>query len=101
MDFYDEEMERMKRDKNFYEMKAKMEQLKYDKLKVEYDYLKRREATLTAFEKSLPQRIKVYKSKKAPQVIIDELTLLSNMLAEEKERLLDESNQNGEEKNEN
>ena len=89
LDLYDEEMERMKRDKNFYQMRLKMSQLEYDKLKMEYDYLKKRNATLTALEKSLPQRIETYKQKNAPDIIIEELTLLHNMLMEEKNKLLE------------
>jgi len=60
----------------------------YDELLKEMDYLRKRDATLTAIEKSLPQRIKIYEEKNAPLVVIKELELWENMLKEEKEKLL-------------
>lgn len=91
------EIERLKRDKNLRELENKELIKKVAKQDMEIYYLRKREATLTALEKSLPQRIKNYEKKKAPKEVIKELEFLNNMLMMEKERIL---NKEVEEENE-
>lgn len=82
------ELEKAKRAKNIIELELVSLKKYYEKLLKEVEYLREREATLTAIEKSLPQRIKTYEEKNAPLVLIKELELWENMLEEEKEKLL-------------
>lgn len=91
------EIERLTRDRNLKEVENRELIKKITKLDMENYYLKKREATLTALEKSLPQRIKNYEKKKAPKEVIKELEFLNNMLMMEKERIL---NKEVEEENE-
>lgn len=82
------EIERLKRDKNLKELENKELIKKVAKQDMEIYHLKKREATLTALEKSLPQRIETYKKKNAPKEVIQELQFISNMLMFEKEKVL-------------
>lgn len=82
------EIERLKRDKNLKELENKELIKKVAKQDMEIYYLKKREATLTALENSLPQRIENYKKKNAPKEVIMELQYINDMLAAEKEKLL-------------
>lgn len=84
----EKEIERLKRDKNLFELEKKRLEKELDKISIENIYLKRRDATLTALEKSLPQRIKKHKENKAPKEVIMELQYINDMLASEKEKLL-------------
>lgn len=86
------ELEREKRNKNLLELENKELVKKNIKYETENYYLKKRDKTLTALENSLHQRIETYKSKNAPEIIIKELQLLSNMLIEEKNKLLENLN---------
>ena len=81
--------DRLKRDRNFYKLKKQMAEKELDKVKQENEYLKKRDKTLTALEKSLPQRIASYEKKNAPAPVIQELEYISNMLMMEKEKLLE------------
>lgn len=81
-------LERLKRDRNFFELEKKRLEKELDKICIENTYLKKRESTLTALEKSLPQRIEAYKKKNAPEIIIKELQFFDDMLKFEKEKLL-------------
>ena len=82
------EIERLKRDKNLKELENKELIKKLAKQDVEIYYLKKRDATFTALENSLPQRIKKYKENKAPNEVIKELQFINDMLMMEKEKLL-------------
>lgn len=82
------EIERLKRDKNLFELEKKRLEKELDKISIENTYLKKRESTLTALENSLPQRIKKYKENKAPNEVIKELQFINDMLMMEKEKLL-------------
>ena len=82
------EIERLKRDKNLKELENKELIKKVTKQDMEIHYLKKRDATLTALENSLPQRIKKYKENKAPNEVIKELQFINDMLMMEKEKLL-------------
>ena len=82
------EIERLKRDKNLKELENKELIKKVAKQDMEIYYLKKRDATLTALENSLPQRIKKYKENKAPNEVIKELQFINDMLMMEKEKLL-------------
>ena len=82
------EIERLKRDKNLKELENKELIKKVAKQDMEIYYLKKRDATLTALENSLPQRIETYKKKNAPKEVIQELQFISDMLMFEKEKLL-------------
>lgn len=83
----DKKIERLTRNKNLFEKQLQLLQKKYDRLEQENHFLKRREATLTAIEESLPQRIEKYKLKKAPTILIKELELWEDMLQAEKEKV--------------
>lgn len=83
-------LERLIRDKNYYELEFKQQLRKIVKLEAENSYLKRRDKTLTALEEALPQRIAKYKENNAPAPVIMELEYISNMLAEEKNRQKEE-----------
>ena len=82
------EIERLKRDKNLKELENKELVKKVTKQDMEIYYLRKRDATLTALENSLPQRIETYKKKNAPKEVIQELQFISDMLILEKEKLL-------------
>jgi len=85
--------ERLERDRNFYKLEKKRLEKELDEIKQENEYLKKRDKTLTALENSLPQRIAAYKKNNAPAPVIQELEYISNMLAEEKARLLQKEEQ--------
>lgn len=82
------EIERLKRDKNLRELENRELVKKVAKQDLEIFLLRKREATLAALEKSLPQRIETYKKKNAPKEVIQELQFISDMLMFEKEKLL-------------
>ena len=82
------EIERRKRDKNLKELENKELIKKVAKQDMEIYYLRKRDATLTALENSLPQRIENYKKKNAPNEVIKELQFINDMLTMEKEKLL-------------
>lgn len=84
----EKELEKARRAKNIVELELVALKKYYEKLLKEVDYLRKRDETLTAIEKSLPQRIKTYENKNAPLVVIKELELWENMLKEEKEKLV-------------
>ena len=84
----EKELEKARRAKNIIELELVTLKKYYEKLLKEVEYLRKRDATLTAIEKSLPQRIKTYEEKNAPLAIIKEPELWENMLEEEKEKLL-------------
>lgn len=88
--------ERIVRDMKYYKLELKMQIKKMAKLEAENSYLKKRDKTLTVLEESLPQRITKYKENNAPAPVIMELEYISNMLAEEKARLLQKEEQNEE-----
>lgn len=91
-------IERLTRDRNLYVMEnARLTKLN-DTKDQRISYLEKRDNTLTALEKSLPQRIETYKKKNAPEVIIKELQLLSDMLSLEKEKLMEKEVEENEEK---
>ena len=81
--------DRLERDRNFYKLQKQIAEKELDKVKQENEYLKKREKTLIALEKSLPQRIAAYEEKNAPAPVIQELEYISNMLLLEKEKLLE------------
>ena len=89
-------LERLERDNNFYRLENHRMVKELTKLKVENEYLKKRDKTLTALEKSLPQRIASYEKKNAPAPVIQELEYISNMLLLEKEKLLQKEEQDEE-----
>ncbi len=82
------EIERLRRNCNLKELENKELIKKIAKQDMEIYYLKRRDDTLTAIEKSLPQRIETYKKKNAPKEVIKELQFIADMLMFEKEKLL-------------
>ena len=82
------EIERLKRNCNLKELENRELVKKVAKQDLEIFSLRKREATLTALEKSLPQRIETYKKKNAPKEVIQELQFISDMLMFEKEKLL-------------
>ena len=84
----EKELERLRRNVNLKELENKELIKKVTKQDMEIHYLKKREATLAALEKSLPQRIETYKKKNAPKEVIQELQFISDMLMFEKEKLL-------------
>ncbi|MGM9881598.1 MAG: hypothetical protein ACI31S_02000 [Bacilli bacterium] len=84
----EKELERLKRDKNLFELEKKRLEKELDKISIENTCLKKRESTLTALENSLPQRIKKYKENNAPKEVIMELQYINDMLTAEKEKLL-------------
>lgn len=89
-------IERLIRDKNYYELEFKNQLKKMAKMEAEISYLKKRNKTLTILEESLPQRIAKYKENNAPAPVIMELEYITNMLAEEKVRLLQKEEQEDE-----
>ena len=82
------EIERLKRNCNLKELENRELVKKVAKQDLEIFSLRKREATLTALEKSLPQRIETYKKKNAPNEVIKELQFINDMLMMEKEKLL-------------
>lgn len=82
------EIERLKRNCNLKELENRELVKKVAKQDLEIFSLRKREATLAALEKSLPQRIETYKKKNAPKEVIQELQFISDMLILEKEKLL-------------
>lgn len=84
----EKELERLRRNVNLKELENKELVKKVTKQDMEIYYLKRRDATFTALENSLPQRIENYKKKNAPNEVIKELQFISDMLMMEKEKLL-------------
>ena len=80
--------ERLERNLKLKEIENKALIKKNVKLDSENYFLKQRDKTLTALEKSLPQRIKTYEKKNAPQIVIMELQFIADMLMMEKEKLL-------------
>jgi hypothetical protein len=83
-----DKIERLQRLLKLREMENKELIRKNIKLDTDNYYLKKRDKTLTALENSLPQRIKTYKSKNAPDEVIKELQFIADMLMMEKEKLL-------------
>lgn len=81
-------IERLTRDKNLRELENKELVKRVANQDMEIHYLKKRDNTLTALEKSLPQRIETYKKKNAPNEVIKELQFIADMLMMEKEKLL-------------
>lgn len=90
----EKEIERLKRNCNLKELENKELVKKVARQDLEIFSLKKREATLTALEKSLPQRIKTYKKKNAPKEVIQELQFISDMLMLEKEKILNKEVEN-------
>ena len=84
----EKELERLRRNVNLKELENKELVKKVTKQDIEIYYLKKREATLTVLERSLPQRIETYKKKNAPNEVIKELQFIADMLMMEKEKLL-------------
>ena len=84
----EKELERLRRNINLRELENKELIKKIARQDMEIYYLKRRDATFTALENSLPQRIENYKKKNAPNEVIKELQFISDMLMMEKEKLL-------------
>lgn len=82
------EIERLKRNCNLKELENRELVKRVAKQDLEIFSLRKREATLTALEKSLPQRIETYKKKNAPKEIIQELQFICDMLMFEKEKVL-------------
>lgn len=82
------ELERLRRNVNLKELENKELIKKLAKQDMEIYYLKKRDATLTALENSLPQRIENYKKKNAPNEVVKELQFINDMLMMEKEKLL-------------
>lgn len=85
--------ERLERNLKLKEIENKALIKKNVKLDSENYFLKQRDKTLTALEKSLPQRIRAYEKKNAPQILIMELQLISDMLMMEKEKIFDQEAQ--------
>lgn len=77
------------RAKNLAQLESIAIKRKCDKQEIRMSYLEKRDATLTALEKSIPQRIETYKKKNAPLPVIQELELIKNMLQEEKEKIFE------------
>lgn len=77
------QIERLKRDRNLLILENKRLIEKIANYEKESLYLNQRNATLTALEKSIPQRIENYKAKNAPKCIIKELELWQDMLSAE------------------
>lgn len=84
----EKELERLRRNLNLKELENKELIKKLAKQDVEIYYLKKRDATFTALENSLPQRIENYKKKNAPNEVVKELQFINDMLMMEKEKLL-------------
>lgn len=90
------EIERLKRNCNLKELENRELVKKVARQDLEIFSLKKREATLTALEKSLPQRIETYKKKNAPKEVIQELQFISDMLMMEKEKIINKEAENEE-----
>lgn len=88
MNYASDKIERLERLLKLREMENKELIRRNIKLDTDNYYLKKRDKTLEALEKSLPQRIKTYKSKNAPELVIKELQFIADMLMMEKEKLL-------------
>lgn len=88
MNYATDKIERLERLLKLREMENKELIRKNIKLDADNYYLKKRDKTLEALEKSLPQRIKTYKNKNAPELVIKELQFIADMLMMEKEKLL-------------
>ena len=88
MSYATNKIERLERLLKLREMENKELIRRNIKLDADNYYLKKRDNTLEALEKSLPQRIKTYKSKNAPNEVIKELQFIADMLMMEKEKLL-------------
>ena len=84
----EKELERLRRNVNLRELENKELIRRVAKQDMEIYYLRKRDTTLTALEKSLPQRIENYKKKNAPNEVIKELQFISDMLMMEKEKIL-------------
>lgn len=84
----EKELERLRRNVNLKELENKELVKRVAKQDMEIYYLRKRDETFTALEKSLPQRIETYKKKNAPNEVIKELQFISDMLMMEKEKLL-------------
>lgn len=84
----EKELERLRRNVNLRELENKELVKKVTKQDMEIYYLRKRDNTLTALENSLPQRIKNYKKKNAPNEVIKELQFIADMLMMEKEKSL-------------
>ena len=84
----EKELERLRRNVNLKELENKELIKRVAKQDMEIYYLMKRDATFTALEKSLPQRIEAYKKKNAPELVIKELQFIADMLMMEKEKLL-------------
>lgn len=78
------QIERLKRDKNLLLLENKNLIDKIANYEKESIYLNKRNETLSALEKSIPQRIENYKSMNAPECIIKELELWQDMLSFER-----------------
>lgn len=92
----EKEIERLKRNCTLKELENRELVKKVARQDLEIFSLKKREATLTALEKSLPQRIETYKKKNAPKEVIQELQFISDMLMMEKEKILNKEVENEE-----
>ena len=88
MSYATDKIERLERLLKLREMENKELIRRNIKLDADNYYLKKRDNTLEALEKSLPQRIKTYKNKNAPELVIKELQFIADMLMMEKEKLL-------------
>lgn len=85
----EKELERLRRNVNLKELENKELRKKVVRQDVEIHYLKQRDNTLTALEKSIPQRIEKYKKQKKAENVIQELLFWQDVLSMEKEKLLD------------
>lgn len=84
----EKDLERLRRNVNLKELENKELVKRVANQDMEIYYLRKRDNTLTALEKSLPQRIENYKKKNTPDEVIKELQFISDMLMMEKEKLL-------------
>ena len=75
------QIERLKRDRNLLILENKRLIDKIANYEKESIYLNKKNETLSALEKSIPQRIENYKSMNAPECIIKELELWQDMLS--------------------
>lgn len=82
---------RAERDKNLAQMELKVSEKNNSKIMQEVEYLRKRDKTFTAVENSIPQWIENLKKNNAPLPVIKEIEYLGNMLSEEKEKLLKNS----------
>lgn len=86
---YERKIERLTRDKNLLLLENKRLIEKVANYEKESAYLNKRNATLNALEKSIPNRIETYKSKNAPDYLIKELEMWQDMLSMDKEKSLE------------